>query len=351
MGIDTRPQKVMNQNQFDHSKKKYSEYYGAIDLGTNNCRLLIAQPKNSGHQIVASYSQIVRLGEDLTANDYLSEGAMTRTINALSVCAHKLRNYNVNILRNVATEACRKANNCDAFFDRIQTETGLIFETISSEEEARLAMLGCQNLLTENYPFTLAFDIGGGSTEVIWSEQGNGGIYRIVDVLSLPFGVLTLSENYDAQGKFADFYERVVLQTMEYLKQFSKKNKIEENITSGNVQMLGIAGTVTTLSALHLKLPYYMRSEIDGLEIGFEELSGVSKLLFGLEYKARARLPCIGKERAKLVLPGCAILEAICKSWPIGHLRIADRGLREGILTELIFSSGFPIIENKETYM
>ena len=347
MGIGTKLYKVVSENNFGHSNNQYNKHYGAIDLGTNNCRLLIAQPKVSGHHIVASYSQIVCLGEDLTANDYLSEDAMTRTLNALSVCAQKLRNYNVSILRNVATEACRKAKNCEVFFDKIQAETGLIFETISCEEEAYLAMLGCQNLLTEHYPYTLAFDIGGGSTEVIWSKLNDDGLYKIVDVLSLPFGVLTLSENYDARGRFADFYEKVVLKITGYLQPFSKKNNIGENIRTKNVQMLGIAGTVTTLSAIHLELPYYMRSKIDGIKIGFDELSRVSKLLFGLGYEARVSLPCIGKERAKLILPGCAILEAICASWPVGNIRIADRGLREGILTELMYSGGFPIMENK----
>ena len=330
-------------SEIEYSKYQSKQYYGAIDLGTNNCRLLIARSQKNGFQVVGSFSQIVRLGEGLTANGFLSEAAIIRTLDAISMCADKLKHHNVTITRSIATEACRQANNCEEFFNRIEEKTGLKFETISSEEEAHLAMISCQGLLTENCPYALAFDIGGGSTELIWSERNHTGIYEIADVLSLPFGVLTLSENYDTNGKFSNLYEQIITQIMGLLRPFCIRNDIRNHILKKNVQMLGIAGTVTTLGALHLNLPYYLRSKIDGLQIEFKHLFDISKYLSGLKFEARAAIPCIGHERAKLILPGCAILEAICKSWPVGYLHIADRGLREGILWELMLAHGIPL--------
>jgi len=334
---------IENQNEIpsshigiERSKKQKNKYYGAIDLGTNNCRLLIAHQQNNGFKIVSSFSKIVRLGEGLTTNGFLSEVAMIRTLKAISTCADRLKHHNVTIIRSIATEACRQAKNCEEFFYRIEKNTGLKFETISSKEEAHLAMVGCKNLLTENCAHTLAFDIGGGSTEIIWSNLNHAGNHEIKDVLSLPFGVLTLSENYDANSEFNKFYNKIVNQIMNDLRPFCTKNGIQNEILKKNVQMLGIAGTVTTLGAVHQNLSYYKRSKIDGLKIRFKELVAIAQFLSGLDFEARAAIPCVGQERAKLILPGCAILEAIFKLWPVGQLRVADRGLREGILMELM---------------
>jgi len=334
------------RGKYGFTGKRKQKLYGALDLGTNNCRLLIARPTGPGFQVTASFSRVVRLGEGLASSGSLSQTAMDRAIEALNICSEKLRENNVATTRNIATEACRQADNGEDFLRRIDEETGLKFETISCHEEARLAMTGCQSLLDENAPYALVFDIGGGSTELIWSKLNENGKYEIIDVLSLPFGVVNLSEHCGTNIVDKECYESMVDDISGKLPPFCGKNGIGKLVRDGLVQMLGTSGTVTTLGAVHLKLPYYSRSRIDGLEIGFEDLTLASKLLTDLDYEDRAALPCIGRERAELVIPGCAILDAICRSWPVGKLRVADRGLREGMLLELMIADGLPISGN-----
>ena len=336
----------LRRGKFGFVQKRKRKSYGALDLGTNNCRLLIARPTGSGFRVVASYSKIVRLGEGLSANGCLRDDAMSRTIEALSVCAERLNEFDVAATRSIATEACRRAGNCDEFFSRVRKKTGLDFEAIPYEEEARLALVGCRNLLDGDAPNALVFDIGGGSTELIWAERDDSGAFEIIDVISLPFGVVTLAEKCGTDIVDPESYEEMVAEVSSWLPPFCEKHQIGKRVGKGLVQMLGTSGTVTTLSAVHLKLPYYSRSKIDGLAIDFDSLTEASKLLTDLDYENRAAVPCIGRERAELVIPGCAILDAICRSWPVGQLKVADRGLREGMLMELMQADGIPISGN-----
>ena len=334
------------RGKYGFNGQRRQKIYGALDLGTNNCRLLIARPNSPGFQVAASFSRVVRLGEGLASSGRLSDTAMSRTIDALSVCAERLRENKVSVTRNIATEACRQADNGDDFLARIKRETGLEFETISCQEEARLAITGCQCLLDENAPYALVFDIGGGSTELIWSKRGQRGSYEIADVLSLPFGVVNLAEHCGTDVIDQNCYEMMVCDIAKQLSVFCVSNSINTRVQDGLVQMLGTSGTVTTLGAMHLNLPYYSRSRIDGLELKFEDISAASRQLTDLDYEGRAALPCIGRERAELVIPGCAILDAICRAWPVGKLRVADRGLREGMLLELMMADGLPVSGN-----
>jgi len=319
--------------------------YGAIDLGTNNCRLLIAQPSGSGFRVLASFSRIVRLGEGLSKNNYLTKPAMDRAIFALKMCSQKLKSFDVINSRNIATEACRRAKNCGEFFDKIDRETELKFETITSDEEARLALLGCQNLLNPKQPYALVFDIGGGSTEIIWAKKGQKN-YNILDVLSLPVGVVTLSETLDDRENDNDLCNKIVNSIVLQLSAFSERNNISQLVMAEKVQMVGTSGTVTTLGAIHLNLNRYDRSKIDGLDLTFENLKHASNKLMNQSYQKRKEIPRIGSERARFAVPGCAILESICQSWPVGNLRIADRGLREGMLLELMIEDGIPVTGN-----
>jgi len=334
------------RTQFGPARKFKQRLYGALDLGTNNCRLLIARPVGYGFKVTSSFSRVVRLGEGLSISGRLSDDAMDRTIAALSICAAKLKDMDVVNSRNIATEACRRADNCDAFIDRISRETGLDFETISYEEEARLALLGCQSLLTEGLPYALVFDIGGGSTELTWARRNDVNGFEILDILSLQFGVVTLAEGCGNTDIDCGAYAKMVAEIHSHLPAFCKRNAIHKQVDGGQVQMLGTSGTVTTLGAVHLKLPRYSRALIDGLEIDFQALDRATEMLSSLDYEHRAEVPCIGTERAELVIPGCAILEAIRKSWPVGKLSVADRGLREGMLMELMAADGEPIVGN-----
>lgn len=317
-------------------RRKPAKTYGALDLGTNNCRLLIAKPTMDGFRVVTSFSRIVRLGEGLADRDRLCEDAMDRAIGALDVCAKKLEQFGVVRSRNIATEACRRAVNCDDFIERIETKTGLTLETITSHEEARLALEGCKSLLADDPTHALVFDIGGGSTELVWAVRADDDGFKIADTLSLPIGVVTLSEICGTGEVSREAYENMVAAVARHLPEFCQRNRISSRVGEGRVQMLGTSGTVTTLGAVHLDLPRYSRADIDGLHIDFDALAQASDRLTGMDYDGRAAIPCIGHERAELVIPGCAILEAICRCWPVGSLRIADRGLREGILLELM---------------
>ncbi len=360
----------MNKNISRNGSRRRSPYgrrngrnpepiYGALDLGTHNCRLLVARAKRGEISIVTSYSRIVRLGEGLEASGQLSEPAIERTLAALRTCATKFGDYGVTRARLIATEACRRADNCEDFLLKVKAETGLTLEAISFEEEARLALAGCQGLLEEGAGHALVFDIGGGSTEVVWAvlngedKRGNGhgsggngahaGRYSVLDVLSLPMGVVTLSERAGPEGYTPALYTEMVAEVAVRLPAFCERNQIRQRIEAGGVQMLGTSGTVTTLGAVHLGLPYYSRSRIDGLSISFDSLEETTRKVIDTDHASRVALPCIGSERADLMVPGCAIVQAIRERWPVGLLRIADRGLREGILLDLMIADGLKV--------
>jgi exopolyphosphatase/guanosine-5'-triphosphate,3'-diphosphate pyrophosphatase len=313
----------------------------AVDLGTNNCRMLAARPDpRGGFRVVDSFSRITRLGEGLHETGHLSEAAMARTIDALRICARKIARHRVTGARMVATAACRHAANAEAFLRRVKAETGLTLEIIPPDEEARLALAGCAPLLRPGSQGAVVFDIGGGSTELIWVAADDGARARIVDMASLPLGVVTVAEARG--GDLCDqTYDAVKHDVRTALTPFDRRHGIAERLAVGDpIQMLGTSGTVTTLGGVMLDLPRYDRDSVDGLEVDFISIRAVSRRLRLMSCEQRARHPCIGGDRADLVVSGCAILEAICDMWPVGRLRIADRGIREGVLMDLMRTAG-----------
>ena len=319
--------------------QRFAPQYAALDLGTNNCRLLVARPAGSGFRVVDAFSRIVRLGEGLAASGVLSEDAMARALDALKICADKIASRRVAAGRYVATEACRQAANCEAFLACVREEIGIEIEIISSTEEARLVVAGCAPLLNPRIPYAIVFDIGGGSTEIVWLRLwggGNRGRPEILGSMSLPFGVVTLTDRFGGSEVSPATYRAMVAEAVAALAPFERTNDVQRHVRTGRVQMLGSSGTVTTLAGIHLALPRYTRALVDGSVLTFEQISVVSTHLAGLDLAGRAANPCIGRERADLVLSGCAILDAICATWPVGRLRVADRGVREGILFDLM---------------
>ena len=339
----------MTYNHMQHRKRRKTAprqepvesipLYAALDLGTNNCRMLIARQTPYGFRVVDSFSRVTRLGEDVSQSGLLSEDAMERTIRALSVCSKKMKARQVSFIRSVATEACRRAENADIFLSRVMEETGIKLEAITPEEEAGLALAGCASLLNLEKPKALVFDIGGGSTEIMWIELDRLGDPHVVDVISLPVGVVNISEKYaEADEVNANNYQAIQDHVLNAIADFNERNNITTHVANKQVQMLGTSGTVTTLGAIHLRLPRYLRSKVDGMNLAFKEIHRVSQNLTTMNLKQRAAHPCIGPNRADLVLAGCAILEALCRLWPVGVLTIADRGIREGILLKLMRS-------------
>ena len=309
--------------------------YAALDLGTNNCRLLVARPVDGGFRVIDAFSRIVRLGEGLEQGGELSGAAMDRTIDALKVCALKMRRRRVVRARNVATEACRRAGNRDLFLDRVRSETGLEIEIISSDEEAKLAVAGCAPLIDREVSHALVFDIGGGSTELMWVRRQDGAA-AVIASASLPFGVINLSEAHGTDIVPRAVYESMIADVEASLKEFDALHGIRPMIEDGAAQMLGTSGTVTTLAGIHLKLPRYDRQAVDGSYLSADAIRVVNNQLLAMDCRARAKEPCVGPARADLVLAGCAILDAILRTWPAPGLVVADRGLREGILFGLM---------------
>ena len=309
--------------------------FAAVDLGTNNCRLLIAEPRDQSFRVIDAFSRIVRLGEGLGARGALCEAAMSRAISGLLVCAGKMRRRRVSHARCVATDACRRAANGDEFIARVARETGIELEIISGREEAQLVLAGSQSLLDPDVPWALLFDIGGGSTELVWIRL-DVFPHQIVGWISLPHGVVSLAETHGGGFISRRVYDRMVAEVWDLLAPFEDTHRITERIAAGEVQMLGASGTVTTLAGVHLDLPRYDRAQVDGLSLSFDQIDRVSARLRGLDLTARAAIPTIGPDRADLVIAGCAILDAIQRTWPVGALRVADRGVREGLLMGMI---------------
>jgi exopolyphosphatase / guanosine-5'-triphosphate,3'-diphosphate pyrophosphatase len=310
--------------------------YAAIDLGTNNCRLLIARACRNTYRVIDSFSRIVRLGEGLANGYQMNEKAIERTIQALHVCSRKMNARGVVKTRAVATEACRQAINTGQFYKKAFQETGIEFETLSPEQEAQLTLDGCAQLLDKSSTPALVFDIGGGSTEVMWVRKTNDEKAVILAMLSLPIGVVSLSEQYANCAIEIDLYEKIISQVDQELAPFDQEYGISHYLSLNEMQMLGTSGTITTLGGIYLKLPRYDRSKVDGLDVPVDTISAISMGLVKMDHAERANNSCIGEERAGLVTMGCAILEAICRRWPLEKIRIADRGIREGLLKGLV---------------
>ncbi|MCV0429427.1 MAG: Ppx/GppA family phosphatase [Roseibium sp.] len=321
--------------------------YAALDLGTNNCRLLIARPEERGFRVVDAYSRIVRLGEGVDSKKRLSDGAMDRAIEALGNCHRKLADRGVGRSRLIATEACRAAENGAEFIERVKAETGLALEVVNRETEARLAVAGCASLVDHDADGVILFDIGGGSSEIVWLDLRNRcgargyALTRFIrSWISLPVGVVNLAERHGGVHVTPDVFEAMVEDAADHLASFSLADTLSNAIASGRVHMLGTSGTVTTLAGVHLGLKRYDRRRVDGTWLDDHDVSRMIDQLRDMPYEARVENPCIGADRADLVLAGCAILEAIRRRWSCSRLRVADRGLREGILTELMAADG-----------
>lgn len=289
------------------------------------------------------FTRIVRLGEGLSTTGRLSDAAMERTMEALRLCRNKLREHEPARMRLIATEACRAASNGEEFVARVERELGLKLEIVDRQTEASLAVTGCADLIEESSSGALMFDIGGGSSELAWLDFRGGRPRRtgrmaasIRSWQSLPVGVVSIAEKFGGVDVTPDSFEAMVAFVAGHLRQFRGREKLRQMIAEHPVHLIGTSGTVTTLAGLHLGLERYERQKVDGLWMKREEIDATMSALLGMTFDRRVAHPCIGRDRADLVLPGCAIFEAIRREWPTERVRVADRGLREGILISLI---------------
>lgn len=313
--------------------------YGALDLGTNNCRLLIARPSREGFRVVDSFSRIVRLGEGLSRTGRLDDRAMDRAYEALALCAERLARKGVatNRLSAVATQACRAADNGAAFVERVRRGTGLTLRIIDPSEEAKLAVEGCLNLIDPEAQAALVIDVGGGSTEMSWLRR-NGDGYDTAAWMSAPLGVVSLAERHpEPPDAGADWYEAMVADMEAAIAAGGiHDDEIRALFAADRGHLVGTSGAITSLAGIHLKLPRYNRDRVDGLWMTRSDCEAAAERLKVLGPEGRAREACIGPDRADLVLAGAAILEAVQRAWPSERVRVADRGLREGLLLQMM---------------
>lgn len=338
-GADRRTHDAQNPS----AHRSRGPLYAALDLGTNNCRLLIARPHEQGFRVLDGFTRIVRLGEGLSTSGRLSDAAMDRTMEALRQCRNKLREHEPARVRLIATEACRSAANGPEFVARVARELGLVLEIADRQTEAALAVTGCADLIEEGTAGALMFDIGGGSSELAWLDFRGGRPKRqgrmassIRSWQSLPVGVVSIAEKFGGVEVTPQTFEDMVQFVSGHLRQFRGREKLRQMIADHPVHLIGTSGTVTTLAGLHLGLERYERQKVDGLWMTSQEVDATMTALLGMPYERRVAHSCIGRDRADLVLPGCAIFEAIRREWPTDRVRVADRGLREGILISLI---------------
>ena len=319
--------------------EKGTEVYAALDLGTNNCRLLIACPSGDSFRVVDSFSRIIRLGEGVSATGCISDAAIERAIAALSICRDKIHLRKARRLRLIATEACRAASNAEGFRDRVAAETGIRLEVIDRETEAALAVVGCSPLLDPKGRGAILFDIGGGSTELVRIERDEADKPcepRIKAWMSIPLGVVTLAEHHGGRDVTQESYARMVEEVASHIAPFAAEHGREID----GMHLLGTSGTVTTLAGIHLNLARYDRRRVDGIWMEDADITTTINKLLGMTYQDRANNNCISVDRADLVLAGCAILDAIRQAFPLRRLRVADRGLREGMLVEMMREDG-----------
>lgn len=334
--------------------------YAALDLGTNSCRMLIAQPKGSQFHVVDSFSKSVQLGHGLEATGKLSRASMSRTMNALRICKQKLARHKVRHMRLVATEATRRALNGPHFLKQVRKETGLQLDVISPEEEARLAVISCAPLVSVNTRQLLVVDIGGGSTELVWidltnvprrerpssimrlhsgfkSDPGPFAAAKVVDWISVPLGVATLRDQF---ADVEDDAARFALMSWFFEENLSDFDPCANEQAKEGFQIIGTSGTVTTVAASHLGLKRYDRTKVDGLRMTTEQIDAVIRDYLSLGPEGRRKDPRIGKDRQALIMSGAAILQTLMRLWPTDRLSVADRGLREGLLYAQMSAAG-----------
>jgi exopolyphosphatase/guanosine-5'-triphosphate,3'-diphosphate pyrophosphatase len=316
--------------------------YAALDLGTNNCRLLVARPAGDSFRVIDAFSRIIRLGEGVSASGRISDAAISRAVEALAICRDKMKSRGVGRARLIATEACRAASNGAEFRARIAEEVGLELEIVDRETEACLAATGCTPLFDPEAEGVILFDIGGGSSELVRLRRSTPArrgppLPEIDDWVSLPLGVVTLAERHGGHTVTRETYEAMVAEVSEHVGRFVAR---QGHNGFDRVHMLGTSGTVTTIAGVYLELRRYDRRRVDGCWLGDVQVTEVIERLLAMSYEDRVANPCIGAERADLVLAGCAILEAIRRAFPCRRLRVADRGLREGMLVQMMREDG-----------
>lgn len=300
----------------------------AVDLGTNTVRLLVVEAEGREWRPLHQSQRVTRLGEGQAETGRLLEAPMQRTVDTVSEFIAAARGLGASEIRVVATSAVREAPNRAELLALLRAATGLDASVVSGEEEARLTLQGVAAGLPQLGGSFVLFDIGGGSTELVLGEDG-----RLGAVVSLQLGVVRLAERYGDAGPVD--WARFALMRGEIDGRLARE--IPARIIEARAPALvGTAGTVTTLAALDLGLPAYDASRVQGHTLARGAVERLLNRLGALAVAERARLPCLEPGRADVIIPGIAICLAVMDRLGYGSLVVSDRGLREGILCEIL---------------
>lgn len=324
--------------QSAHITPQTAEYLAAIDLGTRNCRLIIAKHHGGQIEIVDLFSRFVCLGEGVAQSRRLGRKAMERTITVLKQCAKRLSHYPNVVFSGVTTDAVRRAENAQSFLRRVARETGLKLEMIDEKEEAYYEVLGCARVLDMRKKRHIIFDIGGGSSEIILCSLDQEKRVRIDEMLSLPYGVVNLYESVD-KLTFTS-YTSIVEEVQNLCRRFLVAHL--GDLASQDVsafQVIGTSGTTTTVAAMHHNLKMYDRERVDGTSLCFEDVQKVIHYVQSLSPAERRSNAFCGHVEDDLVLTGFAILEGILRAVPCMYFTVTDAGVRDGLIRTLAYGA------------
>ena len=310
------------------TKTTTSTRYAAIDLGTNTCLLLVAEWDGQELHPLVREMRVVRLGENLDRTGRISSTALDRATAALTEYRDIITSSGCQEMRCVATSAFRDAPNKDELTERIRNITGLEIEEISGEEEARLVHRAVQEAFPEETGERASVDVGGGSTEIIFDKQGH-----LHEVHSLPLGSVRLTERHFSHDPPAAVEVAALRDNISTVLE-------DSGLPTKVASLIGVGGTATTLAAIHLELEDYDPVKVHGRILKQRDLETILERCLALPYEQRVRLPGLHPGRADVIMAGTIILLAIMGHLQDKMIRISDRGIRWGIIAEMIRSQG-----------
>lgn len=301
--------------------------FAAIDIGTNTILLLVAELEGNGsYQVLEDHTEITRLGEGVDRNRRIGPAAEQRSFGALKKYLNRCADLAVNEITVVGTSALRDANNTAAFQSRVKRELGLEVRVLSAEEEARYSYLAVERGLELKRKEILVVDVGGGSTEFIWGK--NGMLHRWA---SLDLGSVRLTERFLPSDPVRD--DEVARLAAEI--DLGLKRWIAEwSETACFSQMVGIAGTFTTLAAVKKGLRDYSHSEVHGSLLNRTEVVRQAGLYQAQPISERKKIAGLEPKRADVILAGAVLVEKIMCLFGFEEVVVSDQGIRFGLLYE-----------------
>jgi exopolyphosphatase/guanosine-5'-triphosphate,3'-diphosphate pyrophosphatase len=310
-----------------------SKRLAAIDVGTNSIRLIVVEAFADGtYRVIDDEKAITRLGRGFSQDGLLHEGPMESSVQAIARMKAIAEGYGVERLRCVGTCAVREASNGERFVALVREHAGVRIEAISAHEEARLAHASVAEAFDLSQTTAAVVDVGGGSTEIVLSSQG-----AVEEVFTLPLGAVRLTERYGECAANDDgAFERMRRKVRTMLKAAAERVPFSPQV------MYGTGGTFTALASVCMQrgsardgseaLPFSVR----GYELRRADVRHTQDWLRGMPLRARGRAPGLSPDRAEIIIPGLTIVESVMKRLGVNTLRVHDRGIRDGIILEMI---------------